>query len=225
MRHDKEAGDRGTRRRDRGGITARVGRIQITIPPPTRKDADTIPFKTVGGEGEAGKTQIERPGKPAESGKGEKPGSKAAGGKDTLEATAADTDDEGERGRHGVENGERGGVVGQRGRQAANSHGVEKGEGGHNTSGLEINLVGYHQGVGGGIKLPGGTKTPVVERYPQGEETSGVTPKGDRFPGGDGLGRAGDENSPATQRTKGAKTAPGMSMDASRHGTAAQPRP
>ena len=67
--------------------------------------------------------------------------------------------------------------------------------------------------------LPG-TKKPRLEGVPRRGEISGVTPEGDRFLGGDW--KEGDENYPATQDTRGAKKAPGISMNAGRHGTEMQ---
>ena len=95
-------------------------------------------------------------------------------------------------------------------------------EGGHKASGVAQSLGGDCQGVDVGIESPRGTKTPGVEGLPWGDETSGVTPKGDRLTGGDG--RGGDENSLATRDNEGAETNRGASME-SRPGLAAQPRP
>ena len=86
---------------------------------------------------------------------------------------------------------------------------------------MEKILNGDRQGVGGVINLPGGIKTPGVEGLPRGDETSGATPKGDGVLGGDRRERGGEENYPSTQDTKGAQTAPGIIMDAGRHGPAA----
>ena len=61
----------------------------------------------------------------ADSGEGDKWGVKATGSRDTLEATATDTDDAGEGGFHRAENGEGRGVVIQRENQDFNSFRVE----------------------------------------------------------------------------------------------------
>ena len=54
-------------------------------------------------------------------------------------------------------------------------------------------------GVVGGIKSPGGSKNPIVERPPQGTKTCRVPPNGDEMPGGDRRRQGGDKNYQATQ--------------------------
>ena len=54
----------------------------------------------------------------------------------------------------------------------------------------------------GGVKLLRGTDTPGVEEFPPGDETSGVTPEGNRVPRADGQGRGGDGKSSSTRDTK-----------------------
>ena len=61
--------------------------------------------------------------------------------------------------------------------------GVGGREGGREASGEAENPRGASQGGGGGFKSPQGIETPGVEEFPQGDETSRVTPKGDRVPG------------------------------------------
>ena len=100
---------------------------------------------------------------------------------------------------------------------------MDGGEGVHEVSGVALNPGGDCQGVGGAIELPRGTKTPGVERFPRGGETSIVTPEGYGVPGGDGRGWGGDENSPATQDTKVAATDRGGGKT-SGPGPVAQPR-
>ena len=60
-------------------------------------------------------------------------------------------------------------------------------------------MGGDGQGVGGGIKFPGGLETTGVEGMTWGYETWGVTPEGNGVTGGDGEGQGGDKNSAATQ--------------------------
>ena len=55
-----------------------------------------------------------------------------------------------------------GGVV-RRENQAADSPGTAEGEGGHEASGVELNLVRDHHGLGGGIELSRGNKNHRVE--------------------------------------------------------------
>ena len=50
--------------------------------------------------------KTERPGTPVDRGKVDEPGGEAVGGRDTMEATAANADNAREGGRHWVENGE-----------------------------------------------------------------------------------------------------------------------
>ena len=57
--------------------------------------------------------------------------------------------------------------------------------------------------MGRGFKLPRGIDAPRVEEFPRGDETSRVTPKGDRVPGADGRWQGRDRNSPATRDTGG----------------------
>ena len=73
--------------------------------------------------------------------------------------------------------------------------------------------------------MPGGTKTLGVEREPWGGKTSRVNPEGNGVPGGDRRGRGVYKNFPSTRETNGTETAPGPSMNTSRHGPVAQPRP
>ena len=56
-----------------------------------------------------------------------------------------------------------------------------------------------------GFELPRGIDTPRVEELPRGNKTSGVTPKGDGFPGADGRGRGGGRNSPITLETEASR--------------------
>ena len=64
------------------------------------------------------------------------------------------------------------------------------------------NPVGDRQGVGRGFESLRGTDTPGVEKFPWGEETSGVTLEGNRVPGTYGQGRGGNGNYSATRDTK-----------------------
>ena len=76
------------------------------------------------------------------------------------------------------------------------------GRGGGEASRVAENPGGGSQGVGGGVESPQGIDTPGVEELPRGGETSGVTPKRDKVPGGGGSdgGREGT-NPPTTQET------------------------
>ena len=58
------------------------------------------------------------------------------------------------------------------------------------------NSGGGRQGVEGGVESPLGIDTPGVEELPQGDDTSGVTPEGDRVPGEDGRVQGEDRNPP-----------------------------
>ena len=95
----------------------------------------------------------------------------------------------------------------------------------HEASGVELKLVGDRQGVGRGIRFPGGIKTPRVEGVPWGGKTSGLNPEGNRGPGGDGQGRGVDKKSSATQDIEVAMTAQMIRMNVGRQGKEAQPRP
>ena len=57
--------------------------------------------------------------------------------------------------------------------------------------------------MGGGVEPPRGTNKPGVEESSQGNETSGVTIKGNEVHGEDGRGQRGDGNSPSTRDNKG----------------------
>ena len=77
--------------------------------------------------------------------------------------------------------------------------------------------------MGRGLKSPGGPETPRLERPPQGDETYGVAAEGNRVLGGDGPGRGGDKDYPATQAASGAGSEHGAIYDYSRPGLEVQP--
>ena len=76
-------------------------------------------------------------------------------------------------------------------------------EGGPEDSRAEKNIEGDCQGVKVRFESPMGTNTPVVEEFPHGVKTSGVTLKGGGVPVAERKGQGGDGNSPASQDTKG----------------------
>ena len=75
-------------------------------------------------------------------------------------------------------------------------------KGGRETSGVSEHPGGDWKGVGGGVKLPRGINTPGVEEFPWWDETSRVTPEGDRVLGEYGRGQGGDGNSSTTRETE-----------------------
>ena len=54
----------------------------------------------------------------------------------------------------------------------------------------------------GGVELPQGINTPVVDDFPWGDKTPGVATEGEVGMGEDGQGRGGDRNPPNTRATK-----------------------
>ena len=62
---------------------------------------------------------------------------------------------------------------------------------------------GDRQEVRRGVNSPGGHQHPQSRRVFWGDETSKVTPEGNKVTGAEIQGRGGDGNSPATQDTKG----------------------
>ena len=129
---------------------------------------------------------------------GEQPGVIAAGGSKTGKATSAAADEAGAGGRHGARSGVRDRVVGWQENPAGKSSGVvgEKGgreayrvsgessgvgfeEGGRKAYRVAENPGGGCQGVQGGVELPQGINTPVVDDFPWGDKTPGVATKGE----------------------------------------------
>ena len=84
---------------------------------------------------------------------------------------------------------------------------------------------GGHQGVGGGVESPQGINTPGVEEFPRGDETSGVSTKGEVVPGEYRQGQRGDGTLPATRATKVSGASGGDEGMTRRPGTAAPPSP
>ena len=64
-------------------------------------------------------------------------------------------------------------------------------------------IEGDRQGVVGGVEFLRGTDTLVVEEFPWGYETSGVTLEGKDVPGVEKQGQGGNRNYPATRDTQG----------------------
>ena len=79
--------------------------------------------------------------------------------------------------------------------------------------------------MGGEVELPMGIDTPGVEEFPRGDETSGVTPKGDGVPEEDGQGRGGERTFPATRETEVSRGSSSDEEMMSGPGPAAPPTP
>ena len=98
-------------------------------------------------------------------------------------------------------------------------------EGAREASGVAENPVGNCHGVGGGVESPRGINIPGVEELPRGDNTSGVTPKGNRVLGEDIQGRGRDGTPLTTRETESRRDSGGNKKMTSEPGTAAAPRP
>ena len=159
------------------------------------------------------------------NGAGKLSGSLASDKGDTWVVTSEDVDETGSGGRHGAKPRERERVSVRQENLAGKSSGVGGSEGVYEASGVAENPRGDCQGVRGGVKYPMGIGPHVVEELPWGDETSGVTPEGDRVPGEDRQGQGGDGTPPTTRETKASRDSSGDKEMTSGAGPAAPAAP
>ena len=112
--------------------------------------------------------------------------------------------------------------MGKPGRQVLWS-GEQRGE----TQGLRSagKLRGGLPGSGRGSRVVKGHQHPGVEKFPWGDETSGVTPKGDRVLGEDRQGMGGERNPPTIRYTNAVEDSNRDEEMTSGLGLAAPPSP
>ena len=138
-------------------------------------------------------------------GTGELPGGAVACRGNTWDVTSEVADKAGAGGRHGAKQGKKKRVAGQWKTPSSKSSGVGSREGGGRGLCWGGKLQGVFPGSGRVSRVAKGHRHPWSGRVAPGEETSGVTPKGDGVPGEDGRRRGGDGDSPTTHSSKASR--------------------